>query len=414
MPSQVHADPARDIDSDSDATTARVDLLEVMREMTVPERRRVYALQGLLKDYHALRAQMRAEVAALTKESVAECRAIFDARRDIVSGARDITPEELTRIGAVPAPSSSSTAEAAKGEEKPAAKKGVKVVDPVDEKQNSELEKAAASPSGGIPNFWLTAMSNSEALNSLITEKDRDALSHLVNIEKTFIDEDPEKGDRLVFHFSPNEYFTNATLTKEYHTEYDEDHGEMRIADVVGCTVDWKSPKKNLTVIVKQKKQRNKKSGQMRIVEREEPCESFFNFFSPPTQKAEDEDEEEEDDFFEQEMEMDVEAGTALLEAVVPRAIFYYTGEAVVETGKELREQFGFGEGEEDEEGDEEDEEDEDEDDDEAGGSNFRNIVRQRGGGGAAAAGGRGRGRGGAGAGTGAGAQPPQQECKQQ
>lgn len=405
MPSQVHADPARDIDSSSDATTERVNLVEVMNEMTVAERRRVYALQGLLKEYQAVRAKMRAEIAALTKETAAECKKIVDTRRDIVCGARDITAEEMTRIGVTP--TSSTTTEAAAKAEKPAAKKGVTIVDPVDEKQNSELAKAAASPTGGIPNFWLTAMCNSEALNSLITEKDRDALSHITDIQKTFIDEDPEKGDRLVFHFSSNEYFTNATLTKEYHTEYDEDHGEMRIADVVGCTIDWKSPKKNLTVVVKQKKQRNKKSGQMRVVEREEPCESFFNFFSPPTPDAEDE-EDEEDDFFDQEMEMDVEAGTALLEAVVPRAIFYYTGESVVETGKEMREQFGFGEEEEEEDEDEEaDEEDDDSDDDDAaaaGGSKFRNILRQRGGGGA------GRGRGAAGA----GAQPPQQECKQQ
>lgn len=403
MPSQVHADPAKDIDSASEATTERVDLVEVMNEMTVAERRRIYALQGLLKEYQAVRAQMRAEIAALTKANVEDCQTLFNARRDIVSGARDITAEEMTRIEATPTP-----ADAAKEEEgeKPAAKKGVKIVDPVDEKQNSELAKAAASPSGGIPNFWLTAMCNNEALNGLITEKDRDALAHLTDIEKTFIDNDPEKGDRLVFHFSPNEYFTNATLTKEYHTEYDEDHGETRISNVVGCTIDWKSPKKNLTVIVKQKKQRNKKSGQMRVVEREEPCESFFNFFSPPTQKEEDEEDEEEDDFFDQEMEMDVEAGTALLEAVVPRAIYYYTGEAVVEEGKELRDQFGFGDEEEDEE-DEEADDDDDDDDEAAGGSNFRNIVRQRGGGGAGA--GAGRGRGGA-----AGAQPPQQECKQQ
>lgn len=398
MPTQVHADPAKDIDSASEASTARVDLVEVMNDMTVAERRRIYALQGLLKDYHTVRAQMRAELAALTKESVAACMPIFDARRDIVTGKRDITAEEMSRIGAA-APAAAAPAPA----EKPAAKKGVKIVDPVDAKQNSELTKAAASPSGGIPNFWLTAMGNSEAVNGLITEKDRDALGHLVDIRKTFVDEDPEKGDRLVFYFSPNEYFTNETLTKEYHTEYDEDHGEMRIADVVGCTINWKSPKKNLTVTVKQKKQRNKKSGQMRIVEREEPCESFFNFFSPPTEKAEDE-EDEEDDFFDQEMEMDVEVGTALLEAVVPRAIFYYTGEAVVETGKELREQFGFGD-EEDEEDDDAEDEEESEEEDKAGGSNFRNIVRQRGGGGAAG----GRGRGAAG-----GAQPPQQECKQQ
>lgn len=407
MPSQVHVDPmARTATDTSEASSSEVDMVAVMTEMTVAERRRVYALQGLLKEYYEVRQRLRAEIAALANECAAENQKLFAVRKEIVTGTRDITEEELQGIGCTAAPT-----EPEKKDDAALAKKGVKFVDPVDEKQNSALAKAAASPSGGIPAFWLTAMSNSEAVNSMITEKDRDALMHLTDIERGFVEGDPEKGDRLVFHFSPNDYFTNETLTKEYHTEYDEDHGEPRITDVVGCDINWKSSKKNLTVTVKQKKQRNKKTGQMRVVEREDPCESFFNFFSPPNPDKDDDDEDGDDeDFLEQEMEMDVEVGTALTQAVVPRAIFYYTGEAVVETGKELREQYGFGNSEDEESDSEDEEKDEDEDDDEdeapAGASNFRNIVRQRGGG--ATPGGRG-GRGGA-----AGQQPPQQECKQQ
>ncbi|KAG5497637.1 hypothetical protein JKF63_03902 [Porcisia hertigi] len=405
MPSQVHVDPnLRDTSDASETSSSEVDMIAVMTEMTVAERRRVYALQGLLKDYYEVRRQLRAEISALTNEYAAKNQKLFDARREIVTGARDITAEEMQRIGCTAAPTGSENLESAAP-----AKKSVKIVDPVDTKQKSALEAAAASPSGGIPAFWLTAMSNSEAVSSTIMEKDRDALMHLTDIERGFVEGDPEKGDRLVFHFSPNEYFTNATLTKEYHTEYDEDHGEPRITDVIGCDIKWKSSKKNLTVTVKQKKQRNKKTGQMRVVEREEPCGSFFNFFSPPNPDEDDEDEDDDDDFLEQEMEMDVEVGTALTEMVVPRAIFHYTGEAVVETGKELREQFGFGneddeESDDDDEGDDDDDDDDDDEDEATGGaSNFRNIVRQRGGGIASG------GRGGA-----TGQQPPKQECKQQ
>ncbi|GET91174.1 nucleosome assembly protein, putative [Leishmania tarentolae] len=406
MPSHVHVDPmARTASDASEASSSEVDMFAIMTEMTVAERRRVYALQGLLKEYYEVRQRLRAEISALTKECAAENQKLLDIRKDIVTGARDITEEEIQRLGCTAAP-----VEPEKEEDASPAKKGVKFVDPVDAKQNSALEKAAASPSGGIPAFWLTSMSNSEAVSSMITEKDRDALMHLTDIERGFVEGDPEKGDRLVFHFSPNEYFTNKTLTKEYHTEYDEDHGEPRITDVVGCDINWTSSKKNLTVTVKQKKQRNKKTGQMRVVEREEPCESFFNFFSPPNPDKDDDEDDEDEDFLEQEMEMDVEVGTALTQAVVPRAIFYYTGEAVVETGKELREQYGFGneDDEEDEEDDESDDDDEDEDEDDAaaGASKFRNIVRQRGGG--ATPGGRG-GRSGD-----ASQKPPQQECKQQ
>lgn len=407
MPAPVHVDPAANAvnDAASDASSSEVDMVAVMTEMTVAERRRIYALQGLLKEYYEVRQRMRAEIAALANECAAENQKLFAARMAIVTGERDITSEEMQRIGV--------TAPAAEEPKKAAAaapgKKGVKIVDPVDEKQNSALLKAAASPSGGIPSFWMTAMSNSEAVNGMITEKDREALTYVTDIEREFVEGDPEKGDRLVFHFAPNNFFTNATLTKEYHTEYDEDHGEPRITDVVGCDIDWKSSKANLTVTVKQKKQRNKKTGQMRVVEREEQCESFFNFFSPPNPDDDEDDEDnEEEDFLEQEMEMDVEVGTALTQMVVPRAIYYYTGEAVVDTGKELREQFGFGDEEDDEEEEDEEDDDDDDDDEAAGGaSNFRNIVRQRGGRGGAPAGGRGRGA--------AGQQPPQQqECKQQ
>lgn len=391
MPSRVekHADPSAHVADEASSSTTSLDeqLVDVMKEMTAQKRCRVYAMQGLLKEYYAVREKLRAELAVLQRENAAASKKYFDIRHEIVSGARDVTSEEVARISSLPSAKVEGDAAAA---EKPAAeKKGVKIMDPVDQKQRSAIEEAAKSASGGIPNFWLTVLNNSEVVSGQITERDKDALSYLSNIEKSYVDGDPNSGVVLTFTFLPNEYFHNTTLTKIYRMEFDEDDGEQQISDVEGTPIDWKSSKQNLTVTIKQKKQRNKKTKEMRIVEREEPCDSFFKFFSPPKPHDEDEDgaDEEEEDFYEQEMEMDVETGAALMEELVPRAAYYYTGESVEDTAKELMSRFGF-----DGNFDEEDEEEEEED-------------------GAAAPKKMGRGRGG-GAAT---ANPPQQqECKQQ
>lgn len=90
---------------------------------------------------------------------------------------------------------------------------------------------------------------------------------------------------------------------------------------------------------------------QTRIVKKTVPCESFFNFFSPP--KAPDDEDEDAASDIEERLELDYTLGEDMKEKLIPRAIDWFTGEAL---------QFED-EIEEDIEGDFEDEDDEDDED---------------------------------------------------
>lgn len=57
--------------------------------------------------------------------------------------------------------------------------------------------------------------------------------------------------------------------------------------------IDW-FPGKNLTVRIMKKKPK-KGSKSTKVVTKTEPCDSFFNFFAPPSVPTEDEELEEED-----------------------------------------------------------------------------------------------------------------------
>lgn len=82
------------------------------------------------------------------------------------------------------------------------------------------------------------------------------------------------------------------------------------------------------------------------------PTESFFNFFDPPKAPGADEDEAESDDV-EERLELDYQLGEDIKEKLIPRAIDWFTGEAL--QFEELDEDL--------EEGDFEDEDDEEDDD---------------------------------------------------
>ena len=81
------------------------------------------------------------------------------------------------------------------------------------------------------------------------------------------------------------------------------------------------------------------------------PTESFFNFFDPPEAPAEDED--DMGDEVEDRLEIDYQLGEIIKDKIIPRAIDWFTGEALQyeEMGEDLEGEF-------------EDEDDEDEDDD--------------------------------------------------
>lgn len=154
----------------------------------------------------------------------------------------------------------------------------------------------------------------------------------------------------LEFHFSPNEFFTNTVLTKEYEMKCIPDEDDPfsfegpEIFKCTGCTINWNKGK-NVTLKTVKKKQKHKSRGVIRTVTKTVQNDSFFNFFSPPT-IPEDTKEDDVDEDLRNLLTSDFEIGHYIRERIIPRAVLYFTGEGC-----------------EDEEDFEEEEEEEDDDD---------------------------------------------------
>jgi nucleosome assembly protein 1-like 1 len=100
---------------------------------------------------------------------------------------------------------------------------------------------------------------------------------------------------------------------------------------------------------------------QTRVVKISVPTESFFNFFSPPQPPTEDDESVASD--IEERLELDYQLGEDIKEKLIPRAIDWFTGEALQfeELGEDMEgDEF---EDEDDDEEDDDEEDDEDEDD---------------------------------------------------
>jgi len=91
---------------------------------------------------------------------------------------------------------------------------------------------------------------------------------------------------------------------------------------------------------------------QTRVVKKTIPTPSFFDFFNPAMPPNEEDDEIDED--IEAKLELDYQLGEDIKEKLIPRAIDWFTGEAL---------QFEQGFDDEFDEDDFEDEDDEDEED---------------------------------------------------
>jgi nucleosome assembly protein 1-like 1 len=239
---------------------------------------------------------------------------------------------------------------------------------------NERKETLSASPAGAdaskgtpsVPHFWMDVLANSEEFADDIEEYDEPVLEYLDSIEASDLDPtDEDKGFVLVFKFRENPFFTNAELRKVYTTaRANEFTDQLEIVKIESDKIEWKQGQ-DVTVEAVQKKRsgggRKKKPG-VQI----QPRPSFFRYFrdldqdnipSEMGQDEEDEYEEEEMDELERlqmYMEHDWDKANTLKELIVPRAVRWYTGEAI-----QIAE-----EDEEDEE-DEDDEEEEEEEEEE-------------------------------------------------
>jgi nucleosome assembly protein 1-like 1 len=286
---------AEDEDNDSDNDSEDDELAHLPRYV-IP---RVEKLQQLHQEREKIMEQYLLDRAALEKKYGSLLKPLYEERASIVVGKKD---DEIAI-----------------------------------ESQKNSVENSTVSPEEGsteepstvkgIPQFWACTMARMEAIGEIISEDDVDCLEHLVDIK--CIDRDDGKGFSLEFYFTPNDYFTNNVLTKEYQVPNLLLSDEPVLKNVKGTKIDWKKDR-CLTVRTVKKKQRGKgkNAGQVRTVEKTEEKDSFFSWFSPPEMPAMDELDEEEAERLEEIFDSDFEVASTFRTEVIPKAIVWFTNQA--------------------------------------------------------------------------------------
>lgn len=298
-------------------------------------KKRVMGLKAVQQQQMKLEAEFQKELLELEKKYFKKYEPLYERRKDIINGAEEPTAEEI-EVG-------ESLEEKDEDEEEE------------EEGQNDEDDDTK-----GIPNFWLTALENLSTVSETITERDSEVLEHLKDIRMEYLE---TPGFELIFEFNENPFFSNQVLTKTYHYQAELGYsGDFVYDHADGCEINWKSKENNVTINIERRKQRNKNTKQTRTIEKLTPTESFFNFFDPPKPPQADEDEEDAEEDEEQEadlearLELDYQLGEEIKDRLIPRAVDWFTGDAV---------DYAFpGDLDDDEEDDEELDSDEDSDDD--------------------------------------------------
>lgn len=135
-----------------------------------------------------------------------------------------------------------------------------------DDEEYTPLPKDVSPASTGITEFWLTALRNHLGLSEIITDRDTQALKHLVDVRLEYLTEgvgtDTETmgkpGFKVLFVFENNDFFENNILEKTYLYQEEVGYsGDFVYDRAIGTTIRWKEDK-DLTKEFEIKKQRNK------------------------------------------------------------------------------------------------------------------------------------------------------------
>jgi len=90
--------------------------------------------------------------------------------------------------------------------------------------------------------------------------------------------------------FSENEFFTNTTLSFTAIMDNDTD----QTIEIQGTIIEWKEGQDPTKKKVK-KTQKNKKTGEKRVIVKSIPCDSFFNLFESKKEPENIHDKDEDD-----------------------------------------------------------------------------------------------------------------------
>jgi len=278
--------------------------------LPAPVRRRIKALKKLQLEATKIEAKFYEEVHQLECKYHELYTPIYKKRTEITKGDHEPTDVEAEW------PSDSEDEEEGLSEE-------VKEKAKLDDNKNEDAK--------GIPSFWLTIFKNVEMLAEMVQEADEPVLETLTDITVTFSEKDP-MGFTLHFHFGANQYFTNTILTKQYEMKCEPQEDDPfsfegpEIFKCTGCPIEWNKGK-NLTIKQVKKKQKHKSKGSVRTITKQVKADSFFNFFDPPA--VPDDPNAEVDEDTQALLTADFEIGHYIRERIVPRAVLFFTGEAL-------------------------------------------------------------------------------------
>jgi len=208
----------------------------------------------------------------------------------------------------------------------------------------------------GVTNFWLNTFKSCAAVAELIKSQDEVVLKYLVDVRYSWLDDVEQSGFKLIFEFAKNPYFEPEILEKTFILR-DEPDGEKVLSKTEGTVIQWKEGK-DLTKKIVTRKQKNKRTKQIRTITETVVNDSFFSFFRSQEIPSDEEFASMEDDDIndlERLVETEFDAGVALRDKIIPRAVGWYLGE-------EHDEDEGSDDLDEDDDGDE-DLSDDDEDD---------------------------------------------------
>ncbi|CAD8088224.1 unnamed protein product [Paramecium sonneborni] len=173
-----------------------------------------------------------------------------------------------------------------------------------------DVKDIKASP---LQNYWGQVLMNNSLTGKLLSETDKEIFKHLLSVNVQLGENG--KDFTLNFEFEDNEHFEGCILTKAYIFEDSDD--ELPIKQT-GSSIKWKEGK-NITKRIVKRKQKNKKTGQTREIQKEEKAPTFFHFFED-VEQINNEDEKIERQQF------DFELGSQFVNQIIPKALFTYLG----------------------------------------------------------------------------------------
>jgi len=175
---------------------------------------------------------------------------------------------------------------------------------------------------GAIPDYWFKVLTACGRLSEDIFETDHPLLKKLTKI--VHIPENEGENFQLDFHFAPNDFFENDVLKIRFFMLEDGQDPEK----TEGTEIKWKEGK-DITKKKIQKKQKNKKTGKTRTVEKVVDADSFFNLFrsisGPAGGEAEGDDEEGGDENLER-LNINTDIAVTIQEEIIPYHLEYYLG----------------------------------------------------------------------------------------